>query len=282
MSELLHLELQLVKSPKGLKIEPRRMNMEFAEDLPTYWHSDDAFISHFFNSLSCTFPTGEQFFIDSVRHFRPYIGDPELREQIRGFIGQEGFHSHEHRQYNQWLKGKGYDIERLEKIYEGRIALGNKYNSKLMQLAMTAGLEHLTAIMADNILRNPKLIDDAHPVMQKIWRWHAVEEAEHKAVAFDVYQKMGGGYWMRVYAFFMISIFLPIDVMTGMFHMLKKDGKLFSAKGWWSGIKFLWGKQGFVRRIIPAYFSYLKPGFHPWQHNNLELIEGWLEEYQQA
>mgnify|MGYP003452248881 FL=1 len=83
-------------TPAGLQIRPRHLDFNLPKPLPRHWHGGDAFKTHLFDSMSVLFPDGERFFIDSVRQFRDQISDPLLKEQIRGFIGQEGHHSREH------------------------------------------------------------------------------------------------------------------------------------------------------------------------------------------
>ncbi len=175
-------------TPAGLQIRPRQMHFTLPQPLPRHWHGGDAFKSHLFDAMSVLFPDGERFFIDSVRHFRSRIGDPVLQEQIRGFIGQEGHHSREHLAYSSRLRDLGYDIGRIEKRAQARIRFTQKKLSPERQLAATAALEHITAILADGLLREPRHLAGAHPGMIRLWRWHALEETEHKAVAFDVWK----------------------------------------------------------------------------------------------
>jgi predicted metal-dependent hydrolase len=47
------------------------------------------------------------------------------------------------------------------------------------------------------------------------------------------------------------SLFYPFYVIN-----MYKTGKLFSLKDWWTSFKFQW----------------LKPGFHPWDHDNREFL----------
>ena len=150
-------------TPKGLQIRPRHMAFDLPQPLPRHWHGGDAFRSHLFDAMSVLFPDGERFFIDSVRHFRERIEDPALKEQIRGFIGQEGHHSREHLEYSQRLRDLGYDIERIERRVRMRIRFSQKRFSPERQLAATAALEHITAIMADGLLRNPLCMEHAQP-----------------------------------------------------------------------------------------------------------------------
>lgn len=260
-------------TPEGLQIRPRHMDLDFPDPLPRHWHSGDAFKTHLFDAMSILFPDGERFFIDSVRHFREQIEDPQLKEQIRGFIGQEGHHSREHLQYSDRLRDLGYDITRFEKRAQARIRYTQKRFSAERQLAATVALEHITAIMADGILKDPRYMAGAHPMMVKLWRWHALEETEHKAVAFDVYNQVCGSHKLLRRAMRMATFFFLVDTLRGLAHMLKRDGLLWNWRVWRDGLSWMWAKDGVFRPLLSAYRDFFKEGFHPWQHNNLELLQ---------
>lgn len=259
-------------TPEGLQIRPRHMDFDFPNPLPRHWHSGDAFKSHLFDAMSALFPDGERFFIDSVRHFREQIDDPVLKEQIRGFIGQEGHHSREHLEYSNRLRDLGYDITRIEKRARMRIRYTQKKFSPQRQLAATAALEHITAIMADGLLKDPQQLAGAHPTMVRLWRWHALEETEHKAVAFDVYNQVCGNRKLLRRAMLMGTLFFVLDTTRGLAHMLKRDGLLWNWRVWRDGIQWMWGKHGVFRPLLSTYRDFFKRDFHPWQHNNLELL----------
>ena len=36
-------------------------------------------------------------------------------------------------------------------------------------------------------------------------------------------------------------------------------------------------KPGFLRQLVPEYLSYFRPGFHPWDKDNRETLEGMPE-----
>ncbi len=269
-------------TPSSLKIRPRRMDFSLPDPLPRHWHSGDPFRTHFFNSMSVLFPDGERYFIDSVRLFRDQITDPDLTDQIRGFIGQEGHHSREHIEYNQRLRDLGYDIDKLEVRVKNRIRFVQKQFSPERQLAGTVAMEHFTAIMADAILREPEWMEGAVPEMQKLWRWHALEETEHKAVAFDVYMQVCGDRKMLRRAMRQSTFFFLKDVTQGMWHMLARDGKLGDIRMMWRGMKWLWGRDGFFRRLLGVYRDYYHVDFHPWQHDNMALLEQHAAEFSSA
>jgi hypothetical protein len=255
------------------------MDFDLPNPLPRHWNGGDAFKTHLFDAMSVLFPDGERFFIDSVRQFRDRIDDPVLNEQIRGFIGQEGHHSREHLEYSQRLRDLGYDVERIEKRARTRIRYTQKKFSPQRQLAATAALEHITAIMADGLLRNDAYMADAHPALARLWRWHALEETEHKAVAFDVYNQVCGSRKLLRRAMLMGTFFFVLDTTRGLAHMLKVDGLLWNWRVWRDGIRWMWGKEGVFRPLISTYLDFFKDGFHPWKHNNLDLLYATREEF---
>ena len=54
--------------------------------------------------------------------------------------------------------------------------------------------------------------------------------------------------------------------------MLKVDGK--STWGTWlKGLWWLYGWNGLWPRLMPHYFAYFKPGFHPWDHDDRHLLQ---------
>lgn len=266
-------------TPANLVIRPRRMDFALPDPLPRYWHSNDPFKSHFFNAMSVLFPDGERFFIDSVRYYRDQITDPALREQIRGFIGQEGHHSREHIEYNNRLRDLGYDIDQLEVPVRKRIRFVQKHFGPERQLAGTVAMEHFTAILANALLSEPKWIAGAIPEMQKIWRWHALEETEHKAVAFDVYMQVCGDRKILRRAMRQATFFFLKDVTKGTLYMMRKDGAL-TLKSWWQGMLWLWGPGGFFSHLMRDYRDYFKADFHPWQHDNGALMNQVAEEFE--
>src|SRR5262249_54455281 len=152
--------------------------------------------------LSIFFPKGEAFFIDSVKHFADRIESPRLRADIKGFVGQEAMHSREHHRYNRALARAGLPVERLERALVRRLDLLRSIASPEEQLAVTIALEHFTAIMANTVLEDGGVLAGADSRMSAVWRWHAIEETEHKAVAYDVYAEVTRGtrsaYWRRV------------------------------------------------------------------------------------
>lgn len=270
-------------APQQVKIEPRRMDFRFAE-VPRHWADGDAVLTHLFNALSLTFPDGERFFVDSVRALRDRVTDRQRQKDISGFIGQEAMHSLEHNTFNEMLAVQGYreEAEGGQEYARARIAGAQKYLSREQQLAITAGLEHITAILANGLLRDPALMESIHPTVRNLWLWHAIEETEHKAVAYDLYQDISGDYRQRVSLFLTATTALSAYAAAYTWAFLKKDrlhrNPRVLAKGLWK----LFGWRGFLTRLVPDYLDYLRPGFHPWDDDNSALIEEWRTVLQQS
>ncbi len=149
------------------------------------------FLTRMFDALSLTFPDGERYFIQSVRLFRDQIQDPDLKQRVADFIRQEAQHGIAHDKMNQVMKDQGMPvdqfIQRLNKVFKFEL----KYRSPQYNIAMTAAAEHLTALMAETFYGEKETLQDAHPYVRALFAWHAIEEMEHRDVAFDVMQQVG-------------------------------------------------------------------------------------------
>ena len=265
--------------PSRAPIPRRRLDFDFdPASVPRDWCASDPFLSTFCDSLSVLFPEGERFFIDSVRHLRSGVADPGLQAQIAGFIGQEAMHGKEHRAFNDMLDRQGYAAApRAEAGLRKLLGLGRRTLSPHSQLAITCALEHFTAMMAEGLLREDGMCGDMHPSVRPLWIWHALEESEHKAVAFDVYRATGGSAARRVLV--MVPITWLFVAVVGRTHVrfLAERGVLSRPWRWLRGIAHLWLWPGYLTRLVPAYLAYYRPGFHPDDRDTRALLEAWRE-----
>ena len=258
----------------------RHLDVDISQGIPIYWNNNDAYRSQLLNGLSFMFPVGEQFFIDSVRHFAKEVaaqGKTELAEEIKLFIGQEATHRHLHQQYNDHLVSKGYSpwVERTL----ARVIKHTAFFDPRTKLAITVAYEHFTAILGDGLVRYPSWTEGMEPTMRKIWMWHAAEESEHKAVALDTYHAVGGGYLRRVAMYLLISLEFMYYAFVQSALMLSKDGQFLKRKTWGSALRFWLGRDGILWHTMPHWFAFLKPNFHPWQHDNRALVERWQQDF---
>lgn len=267
-------------TPAGIQILTRKMKFDFeSKRISRYWYRNNAGLTNFLYSLSLLFPEGERFFMDSVRHYRKIISDPALKEHVQGFLGQEAQHSKEHRAYNNRIQEASLNAQFVDDWVRRGLELLRKMTGPLDQLAITTALEHFTAMMATQLLEKPEFADGAHPEHAALWRWHAVEETEHKAVAFDVYKAAGGGYLRRISWMIGVSAGFPFAIDAIWLYLMASDKKILDVKSWWGLMKWLAYKPGFAVGIIPKWFSYFRPDFHPWDYDNSKYIDEWKNKW---
>ncbi|MCU5780918.1 hypothetical protein MA04_00218 [Alcanivorax balearicus MACL04] len=269
----------------AISILPTRRNLRFKLDpaKALTWHRDGLNVSQFLNTMSLFFPVGERFFIDSVRNYRELVQDPELKKAVTAFIGQEAMHGREHDEYNDHVANAGVPLKAQERLVEALLTQIQKRTPQSFQLAGTVALEHLTAILADGLLSLPEIMEGADDGYKAIWNWHALEETEHKAVAFDVYQlAVGTDDRLSAYALRTSTLVISTAVFFALFlpfyaHNVRVTGGLFDAKGWRSVLRHSLGKKGIFRYTTKAWLDWFKPGFHPWDHDNRQYLEQFEE-----
>ena len=246
------------------------------------WHPAGREASLIFGALSLTFPEGERMFIRSVRELRDRIRSPELDRQVAGFIGQEAMHGREHQSYNDLLRDAGYPVAEIDERILHNIGQVETNLPPAGRLAVTMALEHWTAILANVMLREPEVLAGAEPHYLRLWRWHALEETEHKAVAFDVYREVIGSsakaYWLRVSVLFSVTCQFWVHIYQFYSRLQQADdAKRGRRSSFWrrlsSFLKFGFVTPGILRKVIPAWLSYYRPGFHPWDENNRRFLD---------
>jgi hypothetical protein len=260
------------------KVPTRRMDFEESmRELPKHFAQDgDLIASHVIVALSSVFPDGEDYFVRSVRHYRDQVSDPALKRQVGGFIGQEAVHGREHRVFNDRLDELGYPT----KEYEAVTRFGLKIREKLLpaksNLAATAALEHFTATLAELVLTNEEIRDlMGADAVRDLFVWHALEESEHKAVAFDVYKAVGGGERLRVFTmnFFRYGFVLGMGLAVVL--SLLRDRATYRR----GNLRQSWKRVKASPIMDPAIWRQLKdynrPDFHPDDSDTTELVETW-------
>lgn len=262
-------------------IKPRKTTFD-VKDVPIFWNDGDPVLTRFFDALSVHFPDGERFFIDSVRNYQDKVTDPTLRQDIRDFIRQEGQHGIVHDTYNDVMAAQGINVDKIIKNMKVVLGITQKRLPKKFQLALTAAFEHFTATLGEAMMTgDADMFRNSDPVMRALFMWHGVEEVEHKAVAFDVYEKAaGGGYFTRASALIAGTVMVHVFVAPVFWHMLKRDGMNKRPMILLRGLNRLYGPRGMMTKMIPAYLHWFKPGFHPWDSGIPENVAIWLAEYE--
>lgn len=258
---------------EGAHITVRRPEFDFSET-PKYWFLDNAFLTRYMDGMASLFPDGEKFFVNAVRAVRDQIEDEDLQKEISAFIGQEAMHAKAHREFDAYLAQTGLPIEDCERVAVRLLGALKPLHSEKMELAVTAALEHFTATWAQRLLTHDASRERMlAPEMRRLFTWHAIEESEHKAVAFDVYKAVGGNYPTRAAAMALSMVLLPAALVYIELKLLRHDRKLTDVRDWAKGIWNMFGPTGFFPPTIPVLFDYFRPGFHPNDHDVGDAVE---------
>jgi predicted metal-dependent hydrolase len=264
------------RAPRDIPV--RRPVFDFDKVRERYWFGGDAYQSHLCHALSLTFPDGERFFMDSVRHFLGRIESPALRHEISRFLAQEAAHGKAHDAFNEWVRRLGLDADWVVTEIQKNLVRGRQRPPKV-QLAATCALEHFTAMLADLLFANEELREQMDPEMRRLWMWHAIEETEHKSVAFDTYQAVGGTYRMRAMVMAFTTVNFLFNVARFQSHLIKSDPGVPLVRTMLRGWARMWIYPGIFLPLIPAYLDYFRPGFHPWQRKPVGDFEAMRDEY---
>ena len=262
-------------------------NERFPRDaiVPRHWHSGDPVATAWYNSVSASLPRGEAFFIDTLREFRSDLS-PKLAREVKAFTTQEINHTREHVAFNRLVSDHGYNVESIDQGIQAMLAL-TEGRPKEFNLAITIALEHFAAIISRQLLEHPEYLEGADPVAAEVWRWHATEEIEHKGLVYDVWLHASRDWsaWKRYRTRALIAALITRKYFGNRIRdaigLLEQDGfthlqakrKLYA---------FLWWKPGMMRRMFGEWASILMPGFHPWKHDDRNLIQKWESPYSDA
>jgi uncharacterized protein len=262
-------------TPQDFDIRPRDMAFGRTEAPTRRWLNGDPVASAVFDALSVTFPQGERFFMDSVRRFRDGA-PPPLKAQIAAFLAQEAMHTREHIVFNQHLASQGHDFAAMEARSKALLDEARE-QPDYIQLATTVALEHFTAILGHLILANPKYLAGAEPEAARLWRWHAMEEVEHKAVAYDTLVHILQGvaprrrWLLRSAVMWGATVRFLNTINLNALQILVDDG--FEPKAAQRAIwRYLLVSPGAARQVLPLYLEFFLPGFHPWRRDDRNLL----------
>ena len=273
-----------MQTPDDLSITPRDRRFS-RSGTGRHWVGGDPVATAFFNALSITFPRGEAYFIESVRAFRDGAS-PRLAAEIAAFTKQEVVHGREHLAFNRQVTEQGYDVTLLDADVTRLLDLA-RARSPIVSLAATMALEHFTAILAHQLLRNPRHLEGADVQAAGLWRWHAIEEIEHKGVAYDTWLHATRG-WSRFRRWRLKSLMMLIVTRhflhhraRGMIELLRQDG-VTGVRACRGLLAYAFVRPGIVRSIVGAWSAYFLPGFHPWNEDDRHLIARHESDYAAA
>ena len=267
--------------------KPRTPRIGFT-GVPRAWLGGSLVASHIANGVNLLFPAGERFFVRAVHRYLDRVTDPTLRADVKGFAGQEGRHANAHERYFETLRAHGYDLDAILGPYEHlAYEVIEKAAPEALRLATTVAAEHFTAILAENALTDG-VLEHADPAMRDLLYWHAVEELEHKAVAFDVLRAVHPGYALRMAGLLVATTCLAGFWLAATRKLLAQDGvslaearrdlaKLRAARARASAAgaarATARAPEAIVSRVfVRGIFEFMRPGFHPSDRDHSELV----------
>jgi predicted metal-dependent hydrolase len=259
-------------------VRTRRVSFGY-EPVPKHFVDGDIVMSHVMAILSATFPKGEQFFIDSVRNYRQDITDDELRQQVAGFIGQETMHGREHDRFNDVLHELGYPTRFVDRATGLALGAIHRFTPRSVQLAMTAAAEHFTSVLAEQILADDPFADQEVPEeVRALFRWHALEECEHKAVAYDVYRERVGNETIRLLVMDLTTAILAVVAAASIASCVLTDRSARNPIRFGASLLNLRNSPFARKRILFRLAEYHRPGFHPDDRDTEALVDRWRAE----
>jgi len=265
-------------TPADLTITPRDRKFERGALKARLWHGGRVEATAIYNALSSTFPKGEAYFVESVRRFREGT-PPKLADEIKAFTTQEAIHSREHDAFNRRASDAGYDLTRLEEQVERRLSVSRE-RPPIVSLAATMALEHFTAILAHQLLKNPSHLAGADDEAANLWRWHACEEIEHKGVAYDTWLHATRQWprfkrWkVKAKVMLLVTRNFLVDRTAGSLELMRQDG-VTGPTAWSKLLWYLWIYPGMFRKIAGAWLHFFMPGFHPWDVDDRDLLRNY-------
>ncbi|WP_119026138.1 metal-dependent hydrolase [Acinetobacter soli] len=260
--------------PKALGITVRRLQFH-PEKIKRHYFANSPVMSHLLTALSSTFPVGEQFFVHSVRNVRDRIEDPHLQAQIAAFIGQEAMHSKAHTEFNDAWRKDDYNLDRFQAWLMRKDRHVRNLHPKV-QLAITCAFEHFTALLGGYILRHPEVLSTLDEDAMKLWVWHAIEEIEHRAVAFDVYQEIYGDHKLRTLIMRSVTTGFASLTFYSASKLFMQDRRKSLPKVGANLFGIYLVAKMFVQ-LLPEYLAYYKSDFHPADYDYSQLIAYWKE-----
>ncbi|MEM7678141.1 MAG: metal-dependent hydrolase [Myxococcota bacterium] len=253
---------------------PRKLHVEFDSATPRRWFGGDGFRTHWLNAYSILVPDGEKFIHRTVAAVSDQVSDPELKAQIDGFSRQELSHAGQHQRAFRVLDRQGF---RYRSVVAGfrwlNYSVVEPMVGRKLSLSVAAGIEHFNAMFAEVGLENDDYFDGADPALATLLRWHFAEEIEHKAVVHDVLADVAPGYVLRVFGGLLAFALFALDVALVSCWLAVQDGSLFRPSAWVSWFRYWFTRERFAWRMLKGALTYMRPGFHPNDHDNYHLVD---------
>jgi predicted metal-dependent hydrolase len=259
---------------------------------PLHWVGD-AQTTHTINVLHLLLPAGERWFVELYRQVLPDVTDERQRADVKGFVGQEATHARAHAAVLDHLAAQGIDTTpytrwvawMFERLLSDR-PLGVPFPGPIARrwtrhrLAIVAAIEHVTAALGAWLLAAEgfdRVEPAPDPVMLDLLRWHAAEEVEHRAVAFELARDQGSRYPGRLAATAVVVPVLSWLWVAGTAYLLRHDptrpGRPRMGAYRRAARAGLLPSFGELVRMVPRY---LRPGHHPLREGSTAAAVAYL------
>ena len=248
------------------------------------FYMDAELASAYFASLSIFLTRGEDLVIDTARYHRDFITDPLLKQRVTSLIGQEAIHSKMHEELNDAYLIRDLPVKLFRTWAGWAFEYGFERLPQPTKLSLMAGIEHFTAVLAEYMMNHEEVFFRSQDEKQRaIWMWHMLEESEHKDIAFDVFQELSNNYLLRIAGFFpaLITILVLISAASFLVPFYRNPKNLISLRYWKEipyNFRLIFGlKDGVYGSSFKHIFDYLRPDFHPNDHDTSEFLDYYKE-----
>ena len=265
----------------GVRVTPRRPRFDYdglEREIPRVWHPGGMGATAFLEALSALAPVVERFFVDDARRLLPRVADAGLRAELDAFMHQEAAHATEHAALNRLLAAWGVPVEAAAHSVWRWLVVIEWASSELRSAVAIAG-EHLLGEIGSVILSKPELFADVDPRIARLFRWHAYEEVEHKAVLFDAFRAACGN-GLSTYVVRIAGLWLALVLVASLFpamtyRVLASAGAARDFRTWRTLGRFAFAARGgILRGCWRAIAAYHRRDFHPWRYlDDRRLLE---------
>lgn len=254
---------------------PLRQNWD--QDLPRYWFDGSPLKTHFMNAFGALIPDSEAVLIHVMKESVALASDPAIIRQVKELIAQESWHSYSHTQYNKWLESIGLPIKEINDRHRANIAKNRTRVGSGKWLSMIVCAEHNAAVFLEFMLSRPDMLKQMHPHFRQAWVWHGVEEIEHKGVALDLWNhtlpKLDTSVLrIKTIGLFLVGVTYNLRILKAMVTLLSHDKQLWKWQTLKDGASFFFGRRGVWTNTFLPWIAFMKPGFHPWDHDTRPLL----------
>lgn len=249
------------------RIEVRKLNFDTEKiqvQDPVWSHTHPLF-SIYINALSIHVPYFERYLVLGMRKVKKEIDDQRLQSDMTQIIGQEAHHAKNFIEFNKFMMDRYPKVKHLDKHAKDYFKKSMDKDSRKQILGFIAGYETFTYLGGMIILKNyDKWMKDAEPVMRSAWVWHQVEEVEHGAVAFDVYQYFFSEHeWYRKWMIVKAYAHIGLETFSAYLPMVKKEGYL---KNPFKALKALGFFLSFSAQLAWSARPVFSKNYHPRNH----------------